>query len=172
MKVVRGSRTTERNIEIVARLERRFLDERTVVERIGDVIGTFAGSMWFVLLHVVWFAAWFIINTGHAGIKPFDPYPFIFLSMAVSVEAVLLSTFVLMKQNRMSLRSDQRNELNLQVDLLAEKEITKVLQLLQHICERLGIEEIKNDEEAKALSEETAVEQIAEERKEKLPTRE
>lgn len=158
------------NIATIAKLEQQHLEERTPVERIGDAIGGFAGSMTFVVLHVVIFTLWFVINTGLLPPIPvFDPYPFIFLSMAVSVEAVLLSTFVLMKQNRMAQRADRRNELNLQVDLLSEKETTRNLQLLRLICQHLGIPNAGEDPETKALSEDTAVEDLARELKEKLP---
>ena len=157
------------NIETAAKLERQFLEERTVTERIGDAIGSFAGSMKFVVIHVVVFAAWFLINGKIIGFIPaFDPYPFILLSMAVSVEAVLLSTFVLMKQNRMAKRADIRNMLNLQIDLLAEKESTKNLQLLRSICRRLGIPD-GDDLETKVLSEETAVEDLIRELNARMP---
>ena len=91
------------------------------------------------------------------------------LSLCVSLEAVLLTTFVLMKQNRMSKRADQRNQLTLQVDMLAERETTKALQMLRAICERLGIEEQAREPETKQLSEETAVETLARELKRKIP---
>ena len=163
-------RPAQENIETVARLEQQFLEERSLVERVGDSIGTFAGSMGFVVLHVIVFTLWFLINTRWIpGIPAFDPYPFILLSMCVSVEAVLLSTFVLMKQNRMAKRADRRNELNLQVDLLAEKEATKTLQLLQRICEHLGIPDAGRESEIEALSKETAVEELAQELRQKLP---
>ena len=86
----------------------------------------------------------------------------------VSVEGVLLSTFVLIKQNRMSQRADQRAHLDLQINLLSEKEITKLLQLQQVICERLGIEEIKKDEEVSELSSIAAVGNIARELEQKM----
>src|SRR5262249_6979764 len=129
-----------KNIQAIARLESEQLNRRGRIERIGDAMGGFAGSMSFVLIHVTWFVLWFLINTHRIpGIPAFDPYPFVLLSMAVSVEAVLLSTFVLMKQNSMSRRSDRRSELNLQIDLLSEKEITKALQMLAHIAEHTGL---------------------------------
>ena len=158
------------NIVTVARLEQQFLERRTLVERIGDVIGGFAGSMAFVVIHVVGLAAWFLLNDRVIpGVKPFDPYPYMFLSMAVSIEAVLLSTFVLMKQNREGRRADQRAHLMLQVDLLAEQEATKTLQLLQRICDRLEISDARQDPEAKMLAENTAIEELAREIKDKLP---
>ena len=114
---------------------------------------------------------WFLVNMGRVpGILVFDPYPFILLNMAVSVETLLLSTFVLIKQNRMASRADRRNELTLQIDLLAEKETTKNLQLLQRICEHLGIPDAVDDPDLKALSEETAVEELAEELRQRMPS--
>jgi uncharacterized membrane protein len=89
--------------------------------------------------------------------------------MIVSLEGVLLSTFVLIKQNRMSKRADQRNHLNLQIDLLAEKEVTKMLQMQTKLCEHLGLADIGEDPEAKELSENTVVDTLAEELKRRLP---
>ena len=158
------------NIERVADLEKKFLESRTTVDSIGDVIGSFAGSMLFVVLHLVLFALWFLINNHKIpGIPVFDPYPYMFLSLAVSMEAVLLSTFVLMKQNRMSKRAEQRDHLTLQIDILTEQETTKNLQLLQLICDHLGIQDIHQDPDVKVLAEETVVHQLAEDLKQKLP---
>ena len=169
MRKTDAEHPTVKNIETAALLERRFMEDRTTVERIGDAVGSFAGSMKFVVLHVVIFAVWFAINSrAIPAIRPFDPYPYILLNMAVSLEAVLLSTFVLMKQNRMSRRSDIRDDLNLQIDLLAEKETTKNLQLLRRICEHLGIPEATDDLETQALSEETVVEELAKELNDRL----
>jgi uncharacterized membrane protein len=160
---------TEANIQTVVRLEEESSEQRTRSDRIGDAIAAFAGSITFVILHVVWFAAWIAINSGMLGIRPFDPYPFIFLSMMVSLEAVLLSTFVLMKQNRMSRRAEQRDHLNLQIDLLAEKEITKMLQLQLMLCDHFGLTHAAQDHEAAQLSADTAVEALARDLREKLP---
>jgi len=157
------------NIERVADLEKKFLERRTPVERIGDAIGGFAGSMKFVVLHIVVFALWFIINNHMIpAIPAFDPFPYMFLNMAVSLEAVVLSTFVLMKQNSMSRRSEQRDHLNLQIDMLTEQETTKNLQLLRLICDHLGIKDVRLDPEVKELAAETVVHQIAEELNQKL----
>jgi uncharacterized membrane protein len=157
-------------IETVARLEREFLETRTRVERVADAIGSFAGSIQFVILHLVWFALWVAINTGRFGIPAFDPFPYVFLSMIVSLEAVLLSTFVLMKQNRMSQRADHRDHLNLQVDMLTEREVTKILQMLQRICERMGLEQTAKDSEVEQLSQATAIDALAQELRDKLPS--
>ena len=125
--------------------------------------------MTFVMLHVIWFTLWFLINTGHLFIAPFDPFPFILLAMAVSVEAVLLSTFVLMKQNRMARRSEEREQLHLQIAMLAEREATKTLQILRGLCSRLGVEPSSEDKEAEQLSETTAVDQVMQNLRERLP---
>lgn len=170
MKKTEAPRPASENIATVARLEERFLEERTPIQRIGDAIGSFAGSMSFVVLHVVIISLWFLVNTGvFPGIRAFDPYPFILLSMTVSVEAVILSTFVLMKQNRESKRAEHRQQLTLQIDLLAEQEATKTLQLLKRICERLGIDDVSHDPETRILSENTAVSDLADELRKKLP---
>ena len=162
--------SAQKNIETVARLEQQFLEERTLVDRIGDSIGSFVGTMWFVLIHVTWFSFWFVVNSGKMpGIRPFDPYPFIFLSMAVSVEGVLLTTFVLMKQNRMAKRADLRNQLNLQVDLLSEKEVTKILQMLRTMADHMGLQQQAEEPEVRELSQNTAVETLANELRNKIP---
>jgi len=158
------------NIETVARLEAEFEKRRTWPEWLADIIGGFAGSMTFVLIHVLWFAVWLLINTGHFfGVPVFDPYPFIFLSMAVSVEAVLLATFVLMKQNRMGRRAEEREQLHLQIAMLAERESTKNLQIVRALCRHLGLSLEAEDREAEQLSQATSVDQLAANLRERLP---
>jgi uncharacterized membrane protein len=164
------SRSARSNIESVARLEERSLEQRNVSQQVGDAIADFAGSMPFVLLHVTLFVCWVLINAGYVPFIPrFDPYPYVLLTMIVSLEGVMLSTFVLIKQNRMSKRADQRHHLNLQIDLLAEKEVTKMLQMQRKLCSHLGFTDIGEDPEAKELSENTAVDSLAEELKRRLP---
>ena len=162
-------RQAQANIETVARLETEFLEQRSLKDRIGDAIAGFAGTMTFVIAHVAGLVLWFLINLGKLPvIKPFDPYPFILLALIVSVEGVLLSTFILMKQNRMSRHADHRDHLNLQIDLLAEKEITKILQMQRRLCEHLGVP-AGDDPEAVEMSQHTAVEDLARELEQKLP---
>lgn len=154
--------TVESNIHSVADLERTFELRRDFVDRIADAIGGFSGSVAFVGLHVLWFTVWFLINTGVIPhVKHFDPYPFILLAMIVSVEGVLLSTFVLMKQNRMQQKTDLRDHLNLQIDLLSEKEVTKALQLLRAIAAKLEIDE-QGDTELEEMANTTSVDTLAE----------
>lgn len=163
--------SAEDNINKVIQLEEEALKARTPADRISDAIANFVGSIPFVLLHVIWFAVWAGVNAGVFKFTwKFDPYPFALLCMLVSLEGVLLSTFVLIKQNRMSQRADQRSHLDLQVNLLAEKEITKVLQMQRLICRRLGIEEADSDPETIELSQVTAIDNLAHELGERLPT--
>jgi uncharacterized membrane protein len=142
--------SAQANINTVVALEEEAQHKRTAADRISDVIANFVGSMPFVALHLFWFGGWVVINM-------------------VSLEGVLLSTFVLIKQNRMSQRADQRAHLDLQVNLLSEKEVTKILQLQRLICARLDIKEADRDQEAKELSAVTAVGTIARELDEQMP---
>jgi uncharacterized membrane protein len=155
------------NINTIVQLEEQALKARTIADRISDAIANFVGSIPFVAIHVAWFGVWVALN---AGIWRFDPYPFALLCMLVSLEGVLLSTFVLIKQNRMSQRADHRSHLDLQINLLAEKEATKVLQLQRLICRRLGIKEGDADTEVVELSGVTAVDNLARELHQKMPT--
>lgn len=158
------------NINAVIKLEEESLKARTTADRIADAIASFVGSIPFVVIHLAWFGIWVTINVARfASHWKFDPYPFALLCMLVSLEGVLLSTFVLIKQNRMSQRADQRSHLDLQVNLLAEKEVTKILQMQRLICRRLEIAEADSDTEVAELSNVTAVENLAHELGKKLP---
>ena len=134
------SHVIERNIRTITRLRLQTAHERTVQERLADAITSFSGSMVFVYLHILWFGAWLLVNTGRVGILPFDPFPYGLLTMIVSLEGIFLSTFVLISQNRFSDEADRRAELDLQIGLLAEHEITRVLQMLDAIQDKLGID--------------------------------
>jgi uncharacterized membrane protein len=161
---------TQRNIETIARMEAEFLRQRNLAHRIADRIVDAAGTMTTLLVHLGVFGAWILLNTGVLpGFTPFDPFPFILLTMTVSMEGVLLALFVLMKQNRMSRRADERDHLHLQVNLLAEKEVTKMLQMQQAVCEHLGVRQPLRDPEVAELAADTAVDSLARELKEKLP---
>jgi uncharacterized membrane protein len=146
------SHVIERNIRTITRLRLQTAHERTVQERLADAITSFSGSMVFVYLHILWFGAWLLVNTGRVGIPPFDPFPYGLLTMIVSLEAIFLSTFVLISQNRFSDEADRRAELDLQIGLLAEHEITRVLQMLDAIQDKLGIENDADSELAETWS--------------------
>jgi len=160
----------QQNIRTVAELEQQFREQRTLPERIAERIGSFAGSIPFVLLHLFWFAAWVVANSGRVpGVAVFDPYPYILLALIVSCEGVLLSTFVLIKQNRMSKIAERRDHLNLQIDILAEQEITVTIRMLKTICRRLGILEIGDAAASSEFSAETKVDTLAEQVRHNMP---
>ncbi len=158
-----------KNIETVAALEAQFTRGLGRADRIADGIAKLSGSVHFVIFHLVWFTFWVVANTGAIPALPrFDPYPYVLLSVIVSCEAVLLSTFVLMKQNREARRNDSRDHLNLQIDMLAEREITKLLQMQIAVCRRLGIATAASGLEIQELSRETPVQDLAAELKERI----
>jgi uncharacterized membrane protein len=154
-----------RNIESITQLEQAFEQQRTTVDVISDVVTRFTGSIRFILAHAVVFTAWILLNTLVLPESDrFDPYPFGFLGLVVSLEAIFLSTFVLMSQNRQNRMADQWAHVDLQVSLLAEQETTKMLQMLQRIYDYLGLEkEARHDRELKELAEATQVERLVEE---------
>ncbi len=151
-----------RNIEQVVRLERAAERGRPPASRVADLVAGMAGTLGFVLAHLGLIGAWAAVNTGRVpGLAPFDPWPFGLLGGLFSLEGVLLAAFVLMKQNRMSARAEERAHLDLQISLLAEQEVTKVIQMLGRISAQLGIAERVVDAEARELGEVTAVGALA-----------
>jgi len=165
-----SSRHSESHIDAIVKQEEEALERRSSSERFADGVGLFAGSIPFVLFQLVLLVAWILANGGGIrGLRPFDPYPFSLLGMVVAVEAVILSSFILMRQNRMMRRGELRDHLNLQVDLLAEKEITKVLQMARAICGHLGLHEIVGDKEISDLSQTTSIESLSQKLEDRLP---
>ena len=156
------------NIQTIAHLEEAERGRRSRMERLGDALVPLLGNWGFALLHLVWFAVWICINVGLVqGVPIFDPYPFNFLTMTVSLEAILVTIAVLNSQNRMSRQSDRRAHLDLQINLLAEQESTATLRLLQRIAERLEVP--LGDPPPAELAEQTNVEDLVEKLEEKLP---
>ena len=165
-----SSRQSQSHIDSIVKQEEDALDRRSSSERFADGIGLFAGSLPFVLFHLALLLAWVLVNSGEIrGLRPFDPYPFSLFAMIVAVEAVILSSFILMRQNRMMRRGELRDHLNLQVDLLAEKEITKVLQMVRAICGHLGLKDIMGDKEIRELSQTTSIESLSQTLEDRLP---
>jgi uncharacterized membrane protein len=158
----RATPQAAQNIEEIVRREEEDARRRPPSSRLADVVAGFAGTLTFVLLHFAFIAIWALPNLGVVpGVEPFDPWPFGLLGMMFSLEGVLLAAFVLMKQNRMSVREEERAHLDLQVSLLAEQEVTKVIQMLERISTALRIEDQVVDAEARELGEHTAVGEIA-----------
>jgi uncharacterized membrane protein len=130
----------EQNIHTIINSRHVAANQRTTEERLADSITAFSGRMYFVYFHIVWFGIWILINLGDFGIQHFDPYPFGLLTMVVSLEAIFLATFVLISQNRLSAEADRRADLDLQIGLLTEYELTRALKMLDAIQDHLGIE--------------------------------
>ena len=135
------------------------MKNRPAEEKIADAITQFTGSMVFVYLHLLLFGIWILWNSGVLGLNPFDP-SFVILAMFASVEAIFLSTFVLISQNRMNAQSDKRDELTLQITLLTEHELTRLITMVQAIAQKtevnlpddIGVEEItKNIDPEKVM---------------------
>lgn len=129
-----------RNIRALIEMRRGLERKRTLQQRLADAITGFAGSVAFIYLHAALFGGWILWNLRASPLPKFDPYPFVMLAMFASVEAIFLSTFVLITQNRMSGQSDQRAELDLQINLLAEHEVTRLIALAEKIAHKLGVD--------------------------------
>ena len=151
------NRALERNIEALERRRRKDAQKATLEERVAEAITRFTGSMLFVYLNLAIVALWVSINLGWVPFIPsFDP-EFIILAMVASVAASFLSTFVLIAQNRMAKAADRRADLDLQISLLAEHEVTKIVAIVSAIAERLDIE---NSEEIEELKRDVAPEAV------------
>ena len=131
----------------------------TVSERVSDAITKFAGSMTFVIIHALAYGAWIAVNLGVApGIKPFDP-SFVVLAMEASVEAIFLSTFVLISQNRMMTAAAKQADLDLQINLLAEHELTRLIALVGAMAKQMGVAAVP-DEELAEIQEDVSPEAV------------
>jgi uncharacterized membrane protein len=129
-----------RNIEALRERRKREIEAAPLQERLAQYITNFTGSMRFVYIHVALYGFWILANLGCVPpLKPWDP-TFVVLAMIASVEAIFLSTFVLITQNRMSRMSERRAELDVQISLLAEAEITKLVELVSEIAGRMGLD--------------------------------
>ena len=153
--------TVQKNIETIMELEKGAVESRSAAEHVADKVTTFAGSTPFIILHIIWFGGWILINRGVVPwISPFDPFPFSFLTLVVSLEAIFLTLLVLMSQNRMAKEADKRAHLDLQINMLDEQETTMILRVVQKISNHLGLEE-EMDKSMKNLCEQTDVNLVA-----------
>jgi uncharacterized membrane protein len=132
--------------------------ERTWVDEIADFLTLQFGSVWFFCLNAVAFVAWFACNLGWFGITPFDPFPFNFLTMTVSLEAIFLSIVVLISQNRQSKIADIRQQIDFEINVRSEEEITKILQVLDELRHASGI--TKPDPELERMKQKVDIEKI------------
>ena len=157
------------NIATIADLEQQWLRERKVGEHLGDAIARTLGTLPMLVLHVVWFCGWFVVNLGWIpGIPAFDPFPFGLLTVFVSLEAIFLSLFLLISQNRLQRQADKRMHLDMQINLLAEAEVTAVLKLLQRIGDKLGVDG-SNEPDLQDLARPTDVRKVVEAVESTLP---
>jgi uncharacterized membrane protein len=150
---------TRENVQAMHRLDELAIQKRSTADRVAEFVARFCGSITFVWIHAAVFGAWIAWN-ALPGLPHFDPYPFTFLTLCVSLEAIFLSSFILISQNYEMRISDRRNRLDLQINLLAEQENTKMLQMLSRISKKLGMGD-EDDPEIQALEEATRPETLA-----------
>ena len=136
----------ERNIRALLLRRRQDDAQKSRDERIADAVTRFTGRMRFVYIHIVYFGGWIAINLGWIPFIPKFDESFVILAMAASVEAIFLSTFVLISQNRMAAMDAQRADLDLQISLLAEHEITRLITLVTAIAAKMEIAESRHPE--------------------------
>jgi uncharacterized membrane protein len=149
------SNVLQRNIRKIIQIRQKASQDQSFQDRVANAMTTFSGSMAFFYVHILWFLIWFLLNTGHLGVTPFDPYPYGFLTMVVSLEAIFLATFVLISQNLLAKGAERLTDLGLQTSLLTEHELTRVLQMLSTIQIKIGI---ANDESSNLADADLAME--------------
>jgi len=135
---------TESNVLKVVEIEKAQKQNRTFGEKLSETIALFCGSMTFVYVHVAWFGGWILFNSV-LPFQHFDPFPFTFLTLVVSLEAIFLSTFILISQNHETRLTERRNHLDLQINMMAEQENTKLLELVEAIAKKVGVSFKKAD---------------------------
>lgn len=155
-----GDDVTRQNVQAMRKLEEAAMAKRTGADRAAAAIARFCGSITFVWIHVAVFGTWLGYNSL-PWFKAFDPYPFTFLTLVVSLEAIFLSTFILISQNYDMRVAERRNQLDLQINLLAEQENTKALQILERIAKKVGAH-VGDDPQVRALEEATRPEALVE----------
>jgi uncharacterized membrane protein len=151
-----------KNIGAIVKMRAKEEHKKSLQERIADALTNFSGSMAFVYVHAVWFGFWIAFNMGWFRGAPFDPFPFSLLTLIVSLEAIFLSTFVLISQNRAGSIADKRADLDLQINLLSEHEITHLLKMVDAIAAHLGID-AKTGKEIEDLKKDVGAEQVLDE---------
>ncbi len=163
------SSALRRNIEALEERRRQEAAAAPAEARVAEAITRFTGSMRFVYVHLALYGAWILANLGAVpGVPRFDP-SFVVLAMVASVEAIFLSTFVLISQNRMAAAADKRADLDLHISLLTEHELTKLVALVAALAERAGvradadpeIEEVKKDVAPEAVLDEIEAKQAS-----------
>lgn len=148
--------------EIITSLRTRANAKRKWPAKLADWLTVRFGTMAFLVINVVWFAVWIALNTRiFPGVEPFDEYPFSFLTMVVSLEAIILSIIVLISQNREERIATLRQEVDLQINLQTEKELTKLMELVVMLLEMQGVD-VDEDDELHEMLVPTSAEKIEE----------
>lgn len=161
----------QEHIELIARHEQEFLANRTQTERLGDRIASFIGSLTYVSVHLVIFVAWLAWNVlPIRELRHFDPFPFPLLDVLLALEAILVASFILMRQSRMARRAEERDQLMLQILLLTEREITAVLGVDRQVAQSMGLHKVAADEEVARLSQQTSIDEVAQILRDALPS--
>lgn len=157
----------QRNVAAIADLEKSVDAQRSLSTRVGAAIAGFVGTMTFVITHVVGIGAWVWVNRLNSRWQ-FDPYPWPVLILILAVEAIVLSAFVLMTQRHQTRVADRRSHLNLQISLMSEAEMTKVINTLRTISVHLGLPDESNDAAFQEMAKDTDVEHVAQMIEERL----
>ena len=147
-----------KNVHAIAELERRMQEERKHISRLSDIATRVAGSTPFILGHLALFAGWVVLNTTRFA---FDMAPFNLLNLILALEAIILTSIVLISQSDLRRISDLRAHLDLQVNILSEQELTAILGLLNKVCKHLDIDVHSAEPAVEALAKETDLEKIA-----------
>ena len=161
---------TQHNINAIAKLEHEALGRRTITERVSEVITSLVGNMGFLLAQLILISGWILVNLHTIpGLKAFDPFPFGVLALLVSSEGVFLTVFVLISQSRMARQSDRRSHLGLQVSMLSEQELTTILQMLQKLCQHMGVNVESSEQQVQSFTKTTEIHKLASELEDRLP---
>lgn len=149
--------------EMLQSIQNRLSERRAASDKFADALVWSAGTITFVVFHIILFTGWICINLGLVpGIELFDPYPFNFLTMTVSLEAIFLAIFVLISQNRESKIADLRQEFDVQVNIIAEREITKIIHMLAYTMNYLNVP-YEKDAELRQMMRPLNIDEIREE---------
>jgi len=156
------------HVETIAKHEQEFLASRSLGERVAERVAGFAGRASFVVFHLLWFCTWILLNSPLVLFKPFDPFPYPLFDTIVALEAILLASFILMRQTSLARRADERDHLMLQILLITEKETSAIVRMNQQMATHIGLRDISKDEDIKQMGEPTSIDQVAQTIQEKL----
>ena len=158
-----SSNSIQANVETILRHEQGFLERRSHAERWGDTTAGIVGSLRFVACQLLFVAGWILVNSTHLfAIRRFDGAPYSLLSMVLALEGILLASFILMRQARISRRADERDHLMLQILMITEKELTAVVGMNRQIAAKLGLGGVATDPDIQQLEQETSIDEVAE----------